>query len=849
MRGHEDRGFRALTARPAETEAELPFGVLAELLEPIVTSELDLPAPQARALDVALRRADPDEERPIDPLGLSLAMVAALRRLAAGQPLVVALDDVQWCDAPSLRTLEFALRRFESERIGLVFGLRSGGGAELQLPGGDRRVAAVAVGSLDGPAFETVVRRSSRLPRPALRQLYVACDGNPLFGKEVAALLAERGLPDDPTAPIPVPPSASDAIGQRVAKLALDTRNILLGAAALQRPTVDVLVAAYDEQSVEDALVEAAGAGLVTVDVERIRFSHPLVAAAVYGAATPVRAVPHTRRSRARSPIRLNERPISRSPRPEPAPRVAAELESAAAAAKARGALDTAGRLLEQAVTVTPARDRAARRRRGLEAARCQHAAGDTDRARSLLDRAVDLSRPGEEVAEVLLELALAGGTYSQRGLGYAYAALDNAQQSPALAVRIHHCLMGLHVCAGEAARSVEHAHAALAAAEALEDEATLATAISGAVFADLMCSKPLDLDELERAVEIERRAGVSTSVDEDRPLTTLAHVLRRVGEYDRSREICLELLDEAVERGDERNRTSALAMLSDVETDSGHLLLAREYAAELVELGDQQDDRTNRMYGLFQSATVLALLGEPDEAEALARAGQELALSPVLEPWLAWGDHALGLAALERGDSAAALECFERSGRRYDAAGWTEPIFRHPPMELEALVALGRLDTAAALIAKYEQRCPPETHVRLLALIGRYRGLIASLRGEHENAEAELARSLDLQERAPSPYERARTLMVLATARRRRRRRGDARRALEEAVVLFEQSGAVVWADRARADIAALGLRRSPTDELTPMEDRVAQPLPTGPRIARQPHRSSSRNGRSSST
>ena len=77
---------------------------------------------------------------------------------------------------------------------------------------------------------------------------------------------------------------------------------------------------------------------------------------------------------------------------------------------------------------------------------------------------------------------------------------------------------------------------------------------------------------------------------------------------------------------------------------------------------------------------------------------------------------------------------------------------------------------------------------MRLLALVARYRGLIASLRGEHEQAEAQFARSLELQERAPSPYYRARTLVALATARRRHRRRGDARRALEEAMELFEQ-------------------------------------------------------------
>ena len=822
-------GFRALTARPAETEAELPFGVLAELLEPVATSELDLPAPQARALDVALRRLDPDEARPVDPLGLRLAVGAAVRQLAVGQPLLIALDDAQWCDPPSLRTLEFALRRVESEHVGLVAGIRTGPGIEVQVPGATGRVAHVEVGPLDGPAFETVVRRGTRLPRPVLLRLYTACDGNPLYGKEVAALLAERGLPEDPAAPIPIPPSASDAIGRRVAKLALRTRDVLLAAAALPQPTVDVLLAAYDERKVERALTEGAAAGLVAIDRERVRFTHPLVAAAVYQSATPAR-----RRAAHAALARVLRRPEERAPHlalaaTRPSGAVAAELESAAAAARARGALDAAGRLFEQAARVTPARDAGAPRRRGLEAARCHLAAGDTDRARKLLERLVELSSAGEESAEVLLELALAGGSYSRRGFGYAYAALENAQQSPALEVRIRHCLMALHICAGEAELSVEHADAALAIAEALGDEATLATAISAAVFTDFFCGRPVDLEALERAVEIERRAGRSTSVDEDRPITTLAHVLRRMGDYDRSRELCLELLQEAVERGDERDRTSILALLSDVETDSGNLLDARKYAAELVELGEQQDDRSNRMYGLFQSGIVLALLGEPDEAEALAHAGQELALSPVLEPWLAWGDHVLGLAALERGEPATALEHFESSGRRYDAAGWMDSAFRHAPVEIEALIALGRLDSAAARIAEYEEHYSPERHARRLPFIARYGGLIASLRGEHERAEAEFARSLELQERAPSPYYRARTLMALATARRRHRRRGDARRALEEAVVLFEAAGAVRWAGRARADVAALGLRRGPADELTPMEDRVARAVVGG--------------------
>ena len=822
-------GSRALTARPAETEAELPFGVLAELFEPIGMSELDLPAPQARALDVALRRIDPDEAHPVDPLGLSLAVVAALRDLAEKQPLLVALDDLQWCDPPSLRALEFALRRVEAEQVGLVAGLRSGNGPETHVPGANGHLTAVQVGPLDAQAFETVVRRGNRLPRPVLRQLYVACDGNPLFGKEVAALLAEHGLPDDPAALIPVPPSASDAIGRRVAKLGLGTREVLLGAAALPRPTVDVLRAAYEERELEDALVEAAAAGIVVVDRGRVCFTHPLVAAAVYEAATPAR-----RRAAHAALARVLDRPEERAPQlalaaTRPSAAVAAELESAAAAAKARGALDTAGRLLEQSATVTPPRATAARRRRGLEAARCHFAAGDTDRARKLLDRLVELSSPGEESAEVLLELALAGGSYSRRGFGYAYAALEHAEQSPALAIRIHDCLSELHFCAGEPELAAEHGQASLAIAETLEDEPTLTAARAGASFNDFVAGRPADLDDLERAAEVERRLGHSSSFSGDGPIADLANVLRRFGRYDRARELALEVQRDAFERGDERVLASILGLLADIETDAGNLLLAREHSAECAELGEQQDERTVRMYGLLGGGTVSAFLGELDDAEALARAGQELALSPVLDPWLAWGDHALGLVALDRGDPAAALEHFEQGERRNDSAGAMDPAFRQLPNGIEALVVLGRLDDAAARIAGYEERCSIERHVRVLALVARCSGLVASLRGEHEDAEAAFARSLDLQEGAPSPYERARTLMALATARRRRRRRGDARHALEEAVGLFERSGAVVWADRARADIAALGLRRGPVDELTAMEDRVARAVAGG--------------------
>ena len=134
------------------------------------------------------------------------------------------------------------------------------------------------------------------------------------------------------------------------------------------------------------------------------------------------------------------------------------------------------------------------------------------------------------------------------------------------------------------------------------------------------------------------------------------------------------------------------LGLLADIETDAGNLLLAREYAAELVELGEQQDERTIRMYGCWEAPRSARFSASWTRPRALARAGQELALSPVLDPWLAWGDHTLGLVALDRGEPAAALEHFERSERRNDAAGFMDPVCRQPPNGIEALIALGRL-------------------------------------------------------------------------------------------------------------------------------------------------------------
>ena len=406
-------GFRALTARPAETEAELPFGVLAELLEPVGTSELDLPAPQARALDVALRRADPDEARPSIRSGSASRWSRRSASSRTEQPLLVALDDLQWCDPPvaAHARVRAPARRVRADRARgrASFGRRS---RSSRCPAATGHVTAVEVGPLDGPAFETVVRRGSSTSQTgasaALRG--VRRQSAVRQGSRGAARRARASR--RPAAPIPVPPSASDAIGQRVAKLGLGTRDVLLG----PRPSRALPSTSCSRRTTSRASRTRSSRrrqpeswpSTASESVSR----HPLVAAAVYECrhARPSPCRTRGARARARPPggtgaaSRACRHPSQRAPSrpsssPPPPPRGRAARSTPPAGCWSR-------RSRSRPPATGPREDVEVSRPR---AAITQPVTPTAPAACSIA--LVELSRPGEELAEVLLELALAGGT------------------------------------------------------------------------------------------------------------------------------------------------------------------------------------------------------------------------------------------------------------------------------------------------------------------------------------------------------------------------------------------------------------------------------------------------------
>jgi hypothetical protein len=119
------RGVRVLVARPSGAEAQLSFAALIDLCEDVDAGAL--PAPQREALEVALRRSPAGAPPEPQAIGLGLRAV-----LAAQAPLLVAIDDVQWLDAPPAEALAFAARRLVGEPVGFLLARRPGESSGLE---------------------------------------------------------------------------------------------------------------------------------------------------------------------------------------------------------------------------------------------------------------------------------------------------------------------------------------------------------------------------------------------------------------------------------------------------------------------------------------------------------------------------------------------------------------------------------------------------------------------------------------------------------------------------------------------------------------------------------------------
>ena len=378
-----ERSFRVLTCGPAETEAALPYAALSDLLEPVLEEGLPLLAePQRLALEVALLRSAPAES-PTDQLAVSRAVLDLLRASRA-EPLVLAIDDVQWLDASSRRVLEFALRRLEQVPIRLLLARRDGRAEPLPL-GLERSIPVrrLALGPLDVDELGRLVsqRLDAQLPRPRLVELHRTSRGNPYYALEIVHSLLGSGAVLAWDEALPIPESIGALLRRRLDDRSDTAKDAIVLAAAAGQPTWSLLERILGSSV---GLDEAVGAGVIASEGERLRFVHPLLASIAYDAASP----------RARRHAHLRLAGIADDPEERvrhvalgtegPDERVSNDLDAIAVIAARRGAPASAAYLLEQSVRLTP-HDRLEDRRRRLSAAAAHYyAAGDQPRSRAI---------------------------------------------------------------------------------------------------------------------------------------------------------------------------------------------------------------------------------------------------------------------------------------------------------------------------------------------------------------------------------------------------------------------------------------------------------------------------------
>lgn len=814
-----ERGLRVLVARPSEAERELPFAALTDLLDRLELA--DLPVPQRSAIDVALRRAE--SSTPPDPTALGLAVRAVLR----SAPTLVAIDDLQWLDPESTRTLAFALRRHDESSPLVLATARSGSTAVNELADAltEGGLSRLEVGPLSLEGIAAIVRfeLDVSISRPTLVRLWETSRGNAFFALELMRAAHDEGGIDAAFA-LPTTPTLEALVASRLGSASPLTRETVAAVAALSRATISLVASACGTGSAE--LAEAVDLDLLNVDGERLTVTHPLLASAAYYALPPAE-----RR-------RLHERLAQICSTPEeralhlavgavvPDESIAATIESAADAAERRGARATAATLLAHSVRLTPPDEPAAIRRRLGEASQ-RLAAGDAAGARDRLESLIDDLPAGSARAEALYRLAEARWDDLAVMTDLCNRAVEEATDDSTRAWA--YLFLGQTLNSRCDFRGSAHAaRAAVALAERAGDDRTLALALAAQIFVTMLLGEGFDDAVAARALALEDAFDGNLPIYEG-PSLAIGVVLSYVGEPVRSRQLLLRQLARAADRGDELARAGVLLHLVCLELRAGALELAERYAVEVHELGGQLGLLQGEAYGWLARLVIDVELGREDDARR--RAGRILSFVEGA------GDRLMGVAVrssmasleLSKGDFAAAAVHLDGVLDQMRACGWREPAINPVHAQTaEALVGLGDIAAATAVVDELERIALPLGRRTALAAAARCRGLIAAANGDVDEAARAFESALELHPAWESPLERARTLLAAGSFLRRAKRRAAARESLLAAAAIFAELGATLWSARTESELARFG-GRAAASGLTPTELRVAQLVADG--------------------
>src|SRR5215813_14331830 len=404
-------GFRVAAIAGVESEINLPYGAVHQLLIPFLPLIDELPVPQRQALQVAFgMEAGPPPERFL----VGLACLTLLSRAAGDQPVLCTVDDAQWIDAESALALGFLARRVYADGVGMILAID-----DTDVPQAFQRLPTIEVGGLPDDSAGQLLRSVTGTPleRAVVDRVVADTGGNPLMLVEIgsyftsAELAARAYLPE----PIPVGRQLQERYLRRVHRLPPDVQEyVLLVAADVSGDRSRVRRAAAAAGINADAAETAAEvAEVIETSGTSLRFRHPLIRAAVYhGASDADRRRAHQRLAQASGRDGDPDGQVwhSAAAAAEPDERLAADLEDAADRARHRGALSATTALLRRSMALTP--NHGIRARREVALARAELVTGHPDTAREVAGDA--LPRLTDRATQGQAQLVIGGALYAQ---------------------------------------------------------------------------------------------------------------------------------------------------------------------------------------------------------------------------------------------------------------------------------------------------------------------------------------------------------------------------------------------------------------------------------------------------
>jgi DNA-binding CsgD family transcriptional regulator len=824
------KGMSVLHTAGTQSEAELAFAGLQQLLRPVMNGLNSLPDPQRGALSAALGLA---EVRAPDPFLIALAALNLLAYTAERRSLLVIADQAEWLDPPTAKALAFIARRVDAEPIAILFALRDGCASALDHAG----LPELHLAGLDDKAAGELLHEAAADLTPRLRRRVLqAAGGNPLALLELPAALRREpdGMDGPSSGNLPLTSSLERAFAEQASGLPAPTRHLLLLAAADERASVPELLAAASSLSGSEvslaALDTAETGGLAGVVDGSVTFRHPLVRSAVYQAAT----AEHRRRAHVALAAAIISEPDRRlwhvaASTAGPDEAVAGEVELLSARLARRGAIGPAVTAARRAAALSA--ESAQRCSRLLWAAELAFEAGEPDLLGQLADEAERLSPDsGQRARLTWLRSTLADAARDDPG--QTRSLLDAAEA----AAEAEDSDLALHLLFGAAVRCWR-SHGQQArdrVADAVERLPVPKTHPRRIATLAMAAPTHWGLEVSERLAAIASSADLLSA--EEEYLAGMA--ARAIGDHD----VAAKFLGSATAQLRAQGRlgvlVQVLVMRSWVAIAQGHWPSADMLVEESDRLAQDVGQSWWQTGSVIARAILRGLRGETAEAERLVADAEKTAISQGLNDLICMTAFTRGVIWLGDGRPAGALEHLTRVFDRSDPAYHEAARFMSITYLADAASLSAQRHVVTPILDELEQLAHRTPSPTLHAGLVYARPVLA--RDNDAERLYDIALKGDLRHR---PFDHARLQLAYGAWLRRQRRVSESRAPLRAARQVFDALACVQWGERARQELRASGEQsrdRVPAarDRLSAQELQIAQLAATGmtnPEIAQQ--------------